>query len=117
MSLKVSSEFLSDPFQINIFSTVTVRGKIIDVIPVSKIAKTMTNVVELKGREVKFDLFVGALTGMDTLHFFEESWNMIRDYGILQEHFNLRVELDSYSYSEGGNTQTVSIYQKQKIEI
>ena len=61
----------------------------------------------------------GFYKGIDRLYFLEESWEMIREYGILPEHFNLKIELISYEKKDliDKSTHTYDIFKNQKITV
>ena len=68
---------------------------------------------EIIGEEIDFILRVGYLGYDDWLYFSRDSWPLLRDYGILPEHFIITVSLKEIRTDK----ETVAIYPKRDVVV
>jgi len=88
----VDSRYLSGPFSIMIFDDAVCYGEIVGISRVSK-AETPSELKELKGRQVSMKVIPGVILGVDFLYFKKESWELLRDYGVIPNEYEVTVRI------------------------
>jgi len=83
--IEVSKKFLSDYY--SLWTGCRIMGKILEVVDPS------ARIEELRGASVHFVLIVPPLGSIDRLHFSEECWKEVRDYGLIPDETEIKVEL------------------------
>ena len=105
MFLRVPKSFLSAPYELQ--DDAVVLGEISGVEEVGGAFEAD----EIVGKETEFVLRQGYLGSDDWLYFSRNSWPLLRDYGILPEHFIITVSLNEIRTDK----ETVAIYPKRDV--
>ena len=103
--LYVPKDHLSEPYELQ--DDAVIRGEILEIEEIGKEFKAD----EIIGKEIELILQLGYIGYDDWLYFSRESWPLLRDYGILPEHFIITVRLKEIRTDE----ETVEIYPKRDV--
>jgi hypothetical protein len=110
--LLVPKKHLSDPYNLKILETYEVEGEVLDVKKVyGELVGDEVKVKELVGTLLKFILTPSIIGSYDYLYITEESWSILRDYGVLPGDFILKVKLIRIKIGE----KVVDIYPKRDV--
>ena len=110
--LLVPKKYLFDPYNLKIFETYEVEGEVLDVKKVyGELVGDEVKVKELVGAPLKFILTPSVIGSYDYLYITEESWSILRDYGVLPGDFILKVKLTRIKIEE----KVVDIYPKRDV--
>jgi len=95
--IPLPKRFLSEPYNLESFKYYIVEGELLDIEILEKsidekLIERVQN--ELKGKKLTFYLRV-EFGKIDSLYLSEDSWKIIRDYGILPGNAKLKVKLTS----------------------
>ncbi len=103
--LTVPKNFLSEPYELQ--DDAVIHGEILEIEEIGKEFKAD----EIIGKEIELILRLGYIGYDDWLYFSRDSWPLLRDYGILPEHFIITVSLKEIRTDE----ETVEIYPKRDV--
>ncbi|RJS71009.1 hypothetical protein CW696_05025 [ANME-2 cluster archaeon] len=105
--LTVPKKFLSEPYELQ--DDAVIHGEILEIEEIGKEFKAD----EIIGKEIELILRLGYIGYDDWLYFSRDSWPLLRDYGILPEHFIITVSLKEIRTDE----ETVEIYPKRDVVV
>jgi len=105
--LTVPKNFLSEPYELQ--DDAVIHGEILEIEEIGKEFKAD----EIIGKEIELILRLGYIGYDDWLYFSRDSWPLLRDYGILPEHFIITVSLKEIRTDE----ETVEIYPKRDVVV
>ncbi len=103
--LYVPKDCLSEPYELQ--DDAVIHGEISEIEEIGKEFKAD----EIIGEEIDLILRLGYLGYDDWLYISRDSWPLLRDYGILPEHFTITVSLKEIRTDE----ETVAIYPKRDV--
>lgn len=110
--LSVPKKYLFDPYNLKVLETYEVEGEILDVRKIhGELVGDEVKIKELVGTSLKFILFTNIIGSYDYLYITEDSWSIIRDYGVLPGDFILKVKLTHIKIGE----RVVEIYSKRDV--
>jgi hypothetical protein len=91
--LYIPKKYLSIPYNLKSSNYYDVEGEILDIKKsYGVLEKDEIKIREIIGKDINFVLYVGFGT-YDSLYIAENSWPLLRDYGVLPEDYVLKVKL------------------------
>ena len=105
--ITVPSKYLSEPYELP--DNALIVGEILEIY--DWLGKPVKNIEELIGSEITFIL--RKFFNTDYLYLSRESWEILRDYGILPNEYQLKIKITTAKFGE----RIIRIYPKVDKEL
>jgi|LJSS01.1.fsa_nt_gb hypothetical protein len=110
--LYIPQKYLSTPYNLKLSNYYDIEGEILDIKKFyGVLEKDEIKIREVIGKNINFVLYVGFFN--DYLYITENSWPLLRDYGVLPEDYVLKVKLLRIKV----DNNVIDIYPKRDIVV